>query len=105
MDTFLSGQKECIFWEPDIVADAKAKLAVLSLKGRQLGRTSIHIVALKEGNSAWNIDIEQVLLAMSGSNLAFFVETQASVEDASVILDQFWDATTDDVCLGLTGHL
>ena len=105
MDTFLSGQKESILWEPDIVADAKAKPAELSIKGRQLGWTSIDVVALKEGNATWNVDIEQVLLAMSGSNLAFFVETKARVKDASVIFDQFWDATTDDVCLGLSGHL
>ena len=105
MDTFLSGQKESILWEPDIVADAKAKPAELSIKGRQLGWTSIDVVALKEGDATWNVNIEQVLLAMSGSNLTFFVETQASVKDASVIFDQFWDTTTDDVCLGLSGHL
>lgn len=76
MDSFLSCQQECILREPDIVADTQAKSGEFSLKSRQLSWSSTHIIAFKESDPAWDVNVEQMLLAVGGSDLTFFIEAQ-----------------------------
>ena len=98
-------KQEGILWESDVVADAQAKLSIFRLERGKLGRSRTDIVAFKERDASWNIHVEKVLLAMSGRDLSLFIEAEASVEDASIVLDQLRNAASNDVRLCLFRQL
>ena len=58
VDFFLPCQQKGILWEANIVADTYAKSGMFCLESAELGLAGLHIVAFKEGDPIWYIDIE-----------------------------------------------
>lgn len=74
VDVLLPSEQERVLRKSNIVADSQTKSRKLSLKSAQLSGSRLHVARLVEGNSVWDIDIEEVLLSMSCRDLARLVE-------------------------------
>ena len=74
---------------------------MLRLESGQLSRAWNHIAALEECDAAWDVNVEEMLLAVGGRDLALFIEAQARIVNALVSFDKLRDGTPDDVGLGL----
>ena len=101
----LPSQQERVLRKSNIVADSQTKSRKLSFESAQLSGSRLHVTRLVEGDAVWDIDIEEVLLAMSCRDLACLVKTQASVENALVTLNLLRNAATDNVSLRLASQL
>ena len=74
MHTLLASQQEGILREPNIVADTQPEPCMLSFENRELGWPWLDEVALGEHNATWDVDVEEVLLAVRCSHSAALIE-------------------------------
>lgn len=106
----LGSEKEGVLREPNVITNSDTKGGVLSLELCELWRACHTEVRFKKHNSARNVYIEQVLLAVSSCDLAFLVEAETSVVDfvfPLVVGDRrlFRERATNNVGVSLLGQL